>query len=252
MHKTLLHPDKSRPWAELFVVAFDLERIDLHFVPGTREPKPNAAGGRDIERSGLIAGSDRERLLVAFNGGFKTEHGHYGMGIGGKRVVLPRPHSCTIAKTKGGELTIDTWTALEAREAEFVWWRQTPPCVYEDGKMHPSLWDPETRGWGAALGGETVIRRSAIALDEKRHFLFVGVSNHTTAKALADGMHHAGGHDVAQLDVNWSFPKLVVFERGPDGLEPKSLFEGFEVEQGEFVREPSPRDFFYVTRREKR
>jgi hypothetical protein len=58
-----------------------------------------------------------------------------------------------------------------------------------------------------------------------------------------------GAFDVAQLDVNWSFPKFVTFPKNDSGQrEPVSLFEGFEIEEGEYIREPSRRDFFYLIR----
>ena len=64
---------------------------------------------------------------------------------------------------------------------------------------------------------------------------------------MADGMHHVGGDTVAQLDVNWSFPKFVVFEKAEGALTAKSVFDGFKIEDGEFLKQPSVRDFFYVT-----
>jgi hypothetical protein len=95
-----------------------------------------------------------------------------------------------------------------------------------------------------------VIRRSAIDLSSDQSRLYVGISNDTTARALALGMHHAGAADVAQLDVNWSFPKILVFPRGSSGqLEPRSLFKGFLAKKGEYIQQPSPRDFFYLIRR---
>ncbi len=247
MVKTLLHPDASRPWAELFVVAFQLEYVRVQLVPGTVEPRANVKEGRGLERPGVIPATDHEHLVAAFNGGFKTQHGHYGLGIAGKTVVKARPMSCTAAAYPDGTLRIATHKKIASDEAKWLWWRQAPPCVYEEDRMHPSLWDPETRGWGAALGGEVVIRRSAIGLNPERDILFVGVSNHTTARAMADGMHHAGASNVAQLDVNWSFPKIVLFKAGKDGaLKAESAFKGFVVDKKELTATPSPRDFFYV------
>lgn len=249
MAKTLLHPDASRPWAELFVVAFDLARVRISLVPGTVEPRPNVVEARDLERPGLIPKAHHDALLAAFNGGFKTQHGHYGLGLRGTTVVKARPLSCTIASYADGSLRIATHKSIAQDEAEWTWWRQGPPCVYEDDRMHPSLWDAETRGWGAALGGETVIRRSAVGVNREGNILFVGVSNHTTARAMADGMQHAGASDVAQLDVNWSFPKIVLFRQGEKGrLEAESAFKGFIVDKKELLYTASRRDFFYVHR----
>jgi hypothetical protein len=71
------------------------------------------------------------------------------------------------------------------------------------------------------------------------------ISIATTARALATGMQHAGAHDVAQLDVNHSYPKFVLY-RGGAG-EALTAVRGFMVDRDEYVRKPSTRDFFYVT-----
>jgi hypothetical protein len=249
MYKTLIHPDGKRPWAELFVVALDLRQIELRFVLGTAEPKATDPAGREVERPGLIPTEVQEALLAAFNGGFKLEHGHWGAGVGGTTIVTPREHGCTVAATRDGALLIDRWPDLEPQKDTLVWWRQTPPCMFNDDKRHGGLWDPDAKGWGAALEGDTVIRRSAIGLSKDRQVLFVGMSNHTAAQALADGMHHAGAVDIAQLDVNWSYPRFTVFPLENGMRKTKSLFEGFEVGEDDYLREPQIRDFFYVVRK---
>jgi hypothetical protein len=102
------------------------------------------------------------------------------------------------------------------------------------------------------LDGDTVIRRSAIGLNRARDVLFVSITNHTTARALADGMHHCGAIDVAQLDVNWSYPKFVTFE--PSGAGPQrnavALADGFEYSPDEYIRKKQRRDFFYLMRKD--
>jgi hypothetical protein len=130
------------------------------------------------------------------------------------------------------------------------WFRQTPACMYENNTMHVGLRQPETRLWGATLDGDTVIRRSAIGLDESRRVLFVGISNNTTARALAEGMHHVGAVDVAQLDVNWSYPKFLLYRENEKGeLVAQAPVDGFEFHPGEYVSKSAFRDFFYLTRK---
>jgi hypothetical protein len=122
--------------------------------------------------------------------------------------------------------------------------------MLEQGVLHPGLANPEARSWGSTLEGETVIRRSALALSRAGDRLYVGVSNYTTARALALGMQSAGGWTVAQLDVNWSYPKFLVFPRDDAGQRhAATVFRGFLFERDEMLRQPSPRDFFYVVRR---
>lgn len=252
MKKTLLHPDENRSWAELFVIAVDLDQADLHLVPGTREPEAEAAVPESFARPGRIPTAQLKTLVGAFNGGFMAEHGHYGMRVDDITLIAPRDRSCTVASYGDGTLEIASWKELAGREGRMAWLRQTPPCMYEAGKMNPRLGSRQTRAWGATLDGDTVIRRSAIGLDGARRILFVGVSNHTTARALAEGMRHAGAVDVAQLDVNWSYPKFLIYAEGPDGqLVAQALMDGFEYSPDEYVKKSSLRDFFFLTRRER-
>ena len=251
LRKTLLHPDQYRSWAELFVVAVDLRQVDVHLVAGRYEPKTFEPDAKDYERAARIPDSAHEQLLAAFNGSFKTEHGYYGMFIDGVTLVKPRERACTIALYRDGQLRVAGWPQLKSGQGEMVWFRQAPSCMVEDGKLHPGLLDPKARSWGATLDGETVIRRSAVGLNRARDVLYVSISNHTTARAIALGMKHAGATDVAQLDVNWSYPKFVVYQpREEDGqLVAVALAEGFEFSEDEYIRQRSQRDFFYLTRR---
>lgn len=250
LYKTLLHPDRNRSWAEVFVVAVDLRQTDLEMVPGTREPKAETPESAKLERPGRIPASAEPRLLAAFNGGWKTEHGHYGMGVGGLTLIPPRKTSCTVARTRDGRVRIASWDALADSKDDLAWWRQTPRCMYENGTMHALLNQQETAAWGATVDGDTIIRRSAIGIDAAGETLFVSITNHTTARALADAMHFAGASTVAQLDVNWSFPKFVVYEPNAEGvLEATPLAEGFEFDKGEYLRRASLRDFFFITRK---
>lgn len=248
MFKTLLHPDVERAWAELFVVALDLRRVRLHFVPGTVEPQATVDEAMDLPRPGRVPDEDHAGVIAAFNGGFKTEHGHYGTFSNGVTLVPPLTDTCTIALTKDNTLRIATWSKLDREAREGAWWRQTPGCMYEDGKINPRLAGGRVSKWGSTIDGETVIRRSAIGVDAAGTTLFVGISNHTTAPAIARGMRHAGAVTVAQLDINFSYPKFVTFrEAAASKLKVAvPLAEGFEYADGEYLRRPSQRDFFYV------
>jgi hypothetical protein len=91
MLKTLLHPDPERGWAEVFVVAVDLRRASLHVVAGSQEPKADNPAGEALGRPAVIPESEHEELLAAFNGGFMTEHGGYGMRLDSVTIVAPKP-----------------------------------------------------------------------------------------------------------------------------------------------------------------
>lgn len=250
--KTLVHPDRTRSWSELAVVALDLDRISLHAVAGSAEPLSEAPGAEAYVRTARVAPEHEEALLLAFNGGFKTRHGHHGMGVGGTTLVSAKDDLCTIAGYEEGRVRVASWQALAGTDP--IWWRQTARCLVENGKRHPRLVQELTTSWGAAVGGETVIRRSALGISEDGKTLFVGVANSVTAPALADGMRHVGAHHVAQLDVNHAFPRILVYQTdaGTGELRPKPIIEGLVYSHGHYLRERSSRDFFYVTERADR
>lgn len=248
-YRTLIHPDPDRSFAELFVVAMPVRQIALHLVPGTREPETSNPEAARLDRRGLIDAADDALLLAAFNGGFKSVHGHHGVSVGGIELAPLQVGLCTISGSESGALRIASWRRSDVAE-ETAWYRQSAACMLESGVLHPGLVNPESRKWGTALEGDTVIRRSAIGLDRNGEVLYVGVSNSTTARALALGMQSAGAWNVAQLDINWSYPRFLVFPRAAAGARyAATLFSGFLFEREEMLRVPSPRDFFYVTRR---
>jgi len=253
MYKTLLHPDKGRSWAEVFVVAIDLKQVQLFPVLGTQEPQPDSDEARNYQRDGKIPADRQGTLIAAFNGGFMTEHGGYGMKLDGVTIAKPKPRACAVAAYKDGSLRIGSWGALGGSEPDMLWFRQTPECMWENDKLHAGLQaGAGLKKWGSTVDGETVIRRSAIGLNADRSVLYIAITNHTTARVLAEGIHHAGAVDIAQLDVNWSYPKFVTFE--PIGhtqvLHPVPLAPGFEFSDDEYLRKKEKRDFFYIVRRE--
>lgn len=252
MVKTLLHPDGGRSWAEVFVVAIDLRRVRLYAVAGTREPAADSPEGEKYERAALIPAAHDAELLGAFNGGFMTEHGGYGMKLDGVTLVKPKPNACTIAIYNDDSVRIAPWHDIAADEPQMRWFRQAPECMWSQDKLHPGLQGGKGLKWGATLDGDTVIRRSAIGLNAARDVLYVSITNHSTARVLADGMHHCGAVDVAQLDVNWSYPKFVTFEPVDGGAERKAvaLADGFEYSPDEYIRKKQRRDFFYLMRKD--
>jgi hypothetical protein len=246
IYRTIVHPDPERAYAELFVFALDLSKLRVHAAAGSIEPKTESSRPAPA-RPGRVPETDRERLVAAFNGGFKVEHGHFGMMVDGTELVPPRPKSCTFGELSDGSLAIAPWTALA--DARFAWWRQTPGCMLENGVLHPGLQSADSKNWGATLEGKTVIRRSAVGMSRDGKTLFVGISNSTTARALALGMQQSGAVTVAQLDVNHSFPRFLLYRRQGEALTAQGAVKGLLYESDEYLGRTSTRDFFYVTAR---
>jgi hypothetical protein len=107
------------------------------------------------------------------------------------------------------------------------------------------------KNWGATVSGETVIRRSAIGLSGDGKVLFYGLGEAMTAQALARGMKAAGADWVAELDVNHSYPRFLLYQSSGAEAAPRAvsaIIPGIDYSEDEYVTRPSPRDFFYLTR----
>jgi hypothetical protein len=252
MYKTLLHPDKRRSWAAVTIVAIDTRQVKLHMMAGRYEPKSGTHAAWGYKRKAMIPTEHQGALIAAFNGGFRSEHGNYGMKIDGVTLIKPRRLSCMIAMMPGETLLVGDYDQMKDKEPKALWWRQTPACMVEDNELHAGLRSENNTYWGATIDGETVIRRSALGVSADGKTMFNGIGDHTTARALAVAMRHAGAVNVAQLDVNWSYPKFVLYEpveAGSKELKATKLAEGFEFTEDEYVRRIAHRDFFYLTRR---
>ncbi|MBK8256068.1 MAG: phosphodiester glycosidase family protein [Polyangiaceae bacterium] len=250
MYKSLVHPDPKRSFAAVALVAIDRKRVDLHLVAGRTEPSSTTVPME--RRPGLVPETAQGELIAAFNGGFKAVHGHWGMKLGGETYLPPRDVGCTVAMMKDGSVRVGTWKDIKESEPDMTWYRQTPPCLVENDATHPALEVEYAKGWGATVSGETVIRRSALGVDATGRFLIFGLGDALTAQSLARAMKQAGAKSAAQLDVNYAYPRFLVYERSAPNEAPKAktaIIPDIKFRPAEYVGEPALRDFFYLTRK---
>jgi hypothetical protein len=173
--------------------------------------------------------------------------------VDGETFLPPRDIGCTVALYKDGAIRIHPWPSVKETEGSMSAYRQTPPCLVQGGKVNDTLESGEyNRNWGATVSGETVIRRSAIGLDKSGKVLFYGLGEAVTAQSLARGMKAAGAEDAAQLDVNYSYPRFLFFDK-PEGTDPPkilgTLIPGIKYQTTEYTGGVELRDFFYLTRK---
>ncbi len=230
----------------LTLVAVDLTRASLHFMPGTADVPQKALPFTP----GLVPKSELSRVLAAFNGGFMPRHGRWGMRLGDVTVMPPRKEGCTITLGRDGAVAIRSFPALEASLSDALAVRQTPPCLLERGEVHPLLQKGRDKAWAGHTPGVVTRRRSALGLDASGLVLFYAVGIETNAKLLAEGLRFAGASDAAELDINWNWTKFFTFEKREDGsLAVAQTLVPVEHAKSAYVGQPSDRDFFYLLSR---
>lgn len=254
-YRTVIHPHVVSRWAKLTVVAIDLSGVRVGYVPGKADVESlKALGGSPpapSERVGVVPDNQREALLVVFNGGFKPRHGRWGMRAGGTTLLPPRDEGCTVAVDQRGLVRVASWERLSQRESEPVSFRQTPPCLTQDGAIHPLLAQHNERPWSGFDPKRKTRRRSAVGVDASGRVLFYGLGEEMDPRVLAQGMLYAGAVNSAELDINWSWTRFLLFgQTRAGGLGVTStLIDPMVFQPGEYLKRDAARDFFFLTRR---
>lgn len=244
--RTVLHPHPESRWVTVTIAAVDLRRVVLGLVPGTEDLKwANLSVGPD---SGLVPESDRAELAFVMNGGFQPKHGRWGLVASGVVVSKPREDGCTIAVAPSFGVEIKPWTALSESTQRAPTLRQTPPCLVDEGAVHPSLLAGHDKAWAGHNQDLPTRRRSAIGLDRTGQVLFYAIGEETEPRWLAEALRLAGATQAAELDINWYWTRFLLFGK-PDGgalRVTSTLVPKMEHLETEYVERPSSRDFFYA------
>ncbi len=245
LYTTVLHPHKVRGDVVVQLVAIDLSRVSMDLVLGTDEPE--GVSFPKEKKPGLVGPSAFDDLIAVTNGGFKKRHGGHGVGVMGETAVKPSPQFCTYAKTKGGKYLVGTYEKIAPDLADgFEWFRQTPPCLVENGVKNPdTMNESKARRWGRAEDGKSEIRRSAVGFATDDRILYFAIGDWVTPAWLSDALVAAGLQRAAELDINWSYTRFIVYERaGTELVATSPLLTELKAPKREYVKEPSQRDFF--------
>ena len=244
-YRTYLQPDPQRPYVVVGVVAFDLKRTRLYYVLGTKEPNvpsfPKAPG--------IIPASDRLAgiLLAAFNGGFKTINGHFGVMYNGTVLIAPIVNMGTMALYRDGSIRIGEWGIDLNYSKDMVTYRQNCALMVHNGTVNPLVYNNSVNDWGGTIKGSGVTSRSGLGISQDGKVLYYFAGQSLTMPTLAKAMQDAGAYQAMQLDIN----NIYV------------LFTSFKFENGQLVAIPllqknmvydpnrflgrNSRDFFYIT-----
>ncbi len=244
-YRTFLQPDPKRPYALVAVVAFNLQTTQLHFVLGYNEPKSTIK----VLRSGRIPASDLQAgvLLAAFNGGFKAQHGHYGVMANGVTLIPPRQGFGTVGIYDDGSVRIGAWGTDITTSPHLIAWRQNGPLIVQDGQINPltAVHDPAV--WGYTIYGLTATYRSALGISRDGRTLYYFAGPDLTLPALAQAVQDAGAYQAIQLDINNYYVHFEAFQPDGNRLVAVPLLNDMQGVGDHRFLTAYDRDFFYLT-----
>jgi len=227
----------------------DMRQLDLDMEAGSEDPKPltGPPGTGRIPRDPAVY----TRVAAAFNGGFKTEHGNYGMMLK-KRVLLPAlPGVATVIFTKDGRIGMGTWGSSKDLQlhdipySEILSFRQNLDPLLDNDKVNPmGRWQ-----WGFTLPGTSMqTERTGICVTSAGHLLYAWGED-LNATSLGKAMKIAGCVYGMHLDMNphhtgFSFTNISEFK--DKNYKSELLSNKMEIGTDRYLLY-APKDFFYVT-----
>lgn len=209
-YRTFLEPDPARPYVTVGIVAFDLARTQLHYLLGSLEPTSDVG----VARTDQIPPEDRISgiLLAAFNGGFKTIHGHYGVFTNGTVLVPPIEGMATLVIYNDGRIRIGEWGSGITYTPDIAAYRQNCPLMVRNGEINPLVYNRSINDWGGTISGNIVTFRTGIGISQDGKTLYYFAGNSLTMPVLAKAMQDADSCLAMQLDINNYYVFFTSFE----------------------------------------
>ncbi|HXN33388.1 MAG TPA: hypothetical protein VN894_16075, partial [Polyangiaceae bacterium] len=249
VYVTFVRPDDERPYAKVLFVAMDMRQLDLDMEAGVEDPEPltGAHGAGRIPRDPAVY----RRVAAAFNGAFKTEHGHYGMMVH-KRVLLPPvPGAATVVVLDDGRVGFGTWGADHkiggidgVGDDAIVSFRQNLPPLIDRGQVNPT----GRNLWGFTLPGKGAqTERSGICVTASGHLLYAW-GDDVSATTLAKAMKMGGCDYAMHLDMNpyhTGFLFAAIDDLPGRKYRSQLLTSAMSIPVDRYIQY-APKDFFYV------
>ena len=246
-YRTFISPDPQRPYAFAAVIAFDLVNTRLHFLLGSVDPKSDV----QVDRSGRIPDQDRQAgfLLAAFNGGFKSEHGHFGIMTNGVTLIPARDGIGTLGIYADGSVRMGLLGQDVPETPDLLTWRQNGPLVIQNGSINPLTDSNDPQDWGYVVSSDTATYRSAIAISQDNRTLYFLVGPDLTLPALAKALAATQAYQAIQLDINNYWAHFESFVPAGAGLKAVPLLDYMKGTDDQRFLGRYIRDYFYVTTR---
>jgi hypothetical protein len=212
-------------------------RTSVQLYPGVQEPSvpiPNR-GPEEVPMS------LRSQLVATFNSGFKLSDSGGGYVWGGHTYAPLQKGLATILRYSDGSVNLIRWEGGPHPPPNVVWARQNLPPIVEGGKPNPEL--NNSAQWGATLGNQALVWRSAVGIDRHGNLLYVAGPDQGLS-SLATTMIHAGAVRAMEMDINTYWTSLITY-RYPGARDPANLLASMDRSPLRYLS-PDDRDFFAV------
>jgi hypothetical protein len=182
---------------------------------GTEDPG-SVAG--PVKAGPKITGTERQRLLAAFNGGFKLDAQAGGYEQEGHVVRALRSGLASLVIDTSGQATVGIWGHGVPVKSEAVYSvRQNLWALVANGKptRESALW----WRWGGTIGHTELVARSALGENAAGELMYAA-SMSTSPADLAQALIGSGARTAMELDINPEWVQLDTASRPGGPLSP--------------------------------
>jgi hypothetical protein len=242
LYRTFVRSDRAKPKARILLVEMDARQLDFDVEPGVEDPR-FVVGGK-VKKEGRLPRTKEvaTRVVAAWNGGFRSEHGFYGVMMKKHVFIPPVPNAAVAVVMDDGRFGFGTWGPSKEIDRDILSFRQNLDPLLADGVINP-------RGrprWGGTMGSDQT-KRSAMCLTHTRHVIY-GWGNDVGFATLAKGLQLAGCQYAMHLDMN-PIHTGFLFMSFEDEQYRKGKTDVLTLQMGGIYKrfvEPNAKDFFYA------
>ena len=252
IYKTALRTDPERPRSLVILAAVDLRQVDLSMVAGTVEP--HTATGRRGQGRFPRTPAVVERVIGAFNGGFQTAHGAFGMMVDRQVIIPAMPNVATLAVRDSGEVSMGTWNNSMSIPEDQRSFRQNLPPLVADGVWNPT----RVKRWGGTVSDLDKVNttRSAVGIAGP-HTLIYAWGASLSAEDIGRALLQAGADYGMHLDMNPFHAGFWILRAAMEDLGRRGKFKRYDGQslskkiqfEGDRFINRNAKDFFYLTLR---
>jgi hypothetical protein len=182
---------------------------------GSDDPGPLAG---PVKAGPKVTGTERERLLAAFNSGFKLDALAGGYEQEGHVVRALRQGLASLVIDTSGQASVGVWGRGLPVKGEAVYSvRQNLWALVANGKptTESALW----WRWGGTLGHAEYVARSALGENAASELMYAASMSATPAD-LAEALTGSGARSAMELDINPEWVQLDTASRPGGPLSP--------------------------------
>ena len=234
---TSFRPDPNYPQNVAGVAWIDHTRTSTWLYPGAQEPNVTMPSRGPEE----IPMGMRNRLVAAFNSGFKLVDSGGGFASGGHTYAPLKDGLATIIRYRDGTMDIRAWSGSGVAPPNVIYARQNLPLIVSGGHLNPNLSDGPQ--WGATLGNAIMVWRSGLGIDRHGNLIYAA-ANDMTVGSLAEVLKRAGAVRAMELDINTYWTSFIHY-REPGAVGAANLLASMDRSSQRYLT-PDDRDFFGV------